>query len=235
MAIIIFNIFQEGNNKSIALSGGPNHSVSNTIIDILLFIPGVTASLVVFLVFGTTKSWRQYRDLVVGGCGIRTKIYERRIQRAEEGRDGGGLEFERLPSLPNRAEEDEGIKAERRVRMFVTNLEPEPQAAAMADVTAAEPSAESSNHAKEEREQSRPANLEFHKPRFVDMALSVQPSPLPNSPIDTTASQDRVKQYGVLDEERTVEANGESQDERRFVTERPPKNDRKRVLGDSSD
>jgi len=70
-AIVIFTLFQASNNASLAASGGPNHSVQNAIADILFFIPGVTASLVVFLVFGTTKSWRQYRDLVVSACGIK--------------------------------------------------------------------------------------------------------------------------------------------------------------------
>jgi hypothetical protein len=55
-AIIIFNVFQSGNNASIAASGGPNLTVGNAIIDICLFIPGVTASLITFAVFGTTKS-----------------------------------------------------------------------------------------------------------------------------------------------------------------------------------
>lgn len=241
VAIIIFDIFQQGNNKSIALSGAPNHSVSNTISDILFFIPGVTASLVVFLVFGTTKSWRQYRDLVVGGCGIRTKIYERRIQRASA-TPPPGLEFERLPSLPNRPSEDNAIKVERRVRMFVTSMPQEPQGH-NPQVSTAVTAAESSNT-------GRPAKIEFHKPRFVDMAMSVPPSPRPDaglavSPIDLTwpVSQDPVIQYGAVeDERRPTETNmnitnlgkPQDRDERRFVSERLPKNDQEDFLSDSS-
>ncbi|CZR59817.1 uncharacterized protein PAC_09711 [Phialocephala subalpina] len=129
VAIIVFTLFQANNNASIAASGEPNHSVSNTISDILLFIPGVTASLVAFLVFGTTKSWRQYRDLVVGGCGIRKKMIIKKVRRAEESTRvrTQGLEFERLPSLqksPSEEERKKGKEAIDRVRMFVKETGP---------------------------------------------------------------------------------------------------------------
>ncbi|KAE8448058.1 hypothetical protein EG329_009823 [Mollisiaceae sp. DMI_Dod_QoI] len=122
VAIIVFILFQSNNNASIAASGKPNHSVSNTISEILFFIPGVTASLVTFLVFGTTKSWRQYRDLVLGGCGLRKKMIIRRAQKAEKARRSQGLEFERLSSLRQRLSEEERKKTKEvvdRVRMFV--------------------------------------------------------------------------------------------------------------------
>jgi hypothetical protein len=117
----VYSTYQQKSYKIIAESGKPNYTVSSAISDILFFIPGVTASLVVFLVFGTTKSWRQYRDFIVGGCGIKRKIYEKRIQRDVEG-NSRGLEFERLPSLPHRESEDNAIKVEKRVRMFVTSM-----------------------------------------------------------------------------------------------------------------
>ncbi|CZR61688.1 uncharacterized protein PAC_11585 [Phialocephala subalpina] len=118
IAIIVFSPFQQGNNTAITKSGAPNHTVSNTISDILFFTPGVTASLVVFLVFGTTKSWRQYRDLVVGGCGVKRRTYERRMRRSEEGDNSGGLEFERLPSLPDRTsgQRDQSRKKSKDIR-----------------------------------------------------------------------------------------------------------------------
>src|SRR5207244_407610 len=103
----------------------PNFSTSNTISDIVLFIPGVTASLVAFLVFGTTKSWRQYRDLIVGGCGMRRRLIEKRVQRSEETSRSQGLEFQRLDSLPRRGSEEIRRKdAENRVRMFVKETGP---------------------------------------------------------------------------------------------------------------
>ncbi|KAF8851897.1 hypothetical protein BDZ45DRAFT_129285 [Acephala macrosclerotiorum] len=129
VATIVFTLFQANNNAAIAASGKPNHSVSNTISDILLFVPGVTASLVAFLVFGTTKNWRQYRDLVVGGCGIRKKMLVKKVRRAEESARvrTQGLEFERLPSLqksPSEEERKKGKEAVDRVRMFVKEIGP---------------------------------------------------------------------------------------------------------------
>lgn len=107
-------------NTDLATSGGPNLDPSGAIADIAFFAPGVTASLVAFLVFGTTKSWRQYRDMVVGGCGIRTKILQRRSQRdLENGQKS--LEFQHLPSLtrqPSEEERAQGKEPETRVRMF---------------------------------------------------------------------------------------------------------------------
>jgi hypothetical protein len=222
VAIIVFSLFQQRNNNAIAKSGAPNHTVSNTISDLLFFIPGVTASLVVFLVFGTTKSWRQYRDLVVGGCGVKRRMYERRIRRSEEGDNSGGLEFERLPSLPNRTSEDNAIKAERRVRMFVTSIsvEPEGQGAILSPTVAAP---ESSVHT---QALSAPRNIDFQKRRFIDMSQSAPPSPTNGSrstsgviPISMAAKQhmeDPVIQHRPVDEEQDPES-------RRFVNERLPR------------
>lgn len=207
VAIIVFSLFQQGNNKAIAESGAPNHTVSNTISDILFFIPGVTASLVVFLVFGTTKSWRQYRDLVVGGCDVKRRIYERQIRRSEEGDNSGGLEFERLPSLPNRTSEENAIKAERRVRMFVTSMPQKPEGH-NAVASPSIPTPESSNPT---RAPSRPMNIDFHKPRFIDMSQSVPQSPTTtaNSAVIPSGlavrehnEEDPIIQYGAVEEER---------------------------------
>ena len=232
VAIIGFSTFQQSNNKSIAESGAPNHTVSNTVSDILLFIPGVTASLVVFLVFGTTKSWRQYRDLVFGGCSVRRKMYERRIQRNEEG-NSGGLEFERLPSLSNRESEDNATKAERRVRMFVTSVSQEPEGHNSVDGNApTEPPAHTGAL-------SRSTNLNFSQPRFVPIA---DPSPHPdanpyNIPREFTRpySEDPVIQYGHVEEETRQETNlSRAPDSRRFVSERLPRKDPTDVLSGSS-
>ena len=118
MAIVGFSVFQVGNNAAIAASGGPNFTIGNTIADILFFIPGVSSSLFVFLVFGTTKSYKQYLELIVSCCGLRQKMKGTRNATPEE---GGSLEFTRLDSLPNnRAQElaNRGKELETRVRMF---------------------------------------------------------------------------------------------------------------------
>ncbi|KUJ11882.1 uncharacterized protein LY89DRAFT_738523 [Mollisia scopiformis] len=125
VAIIVFTLFQANNNAAIAASGQPDHSISGTISDIVLFIPGVTASLMAFLVFGTTKNWRQYRDLITGGCGIRKKLIIKRVRRAEEAARPQGLEFERLPSLqksPSEEERKKGKEAVDRIKMFVKEV-----------------------------------------------------------------------------------------------------------------
>lgn len=229
VAIIVFSLFQQGNNNAIAKSGAPNHTVSNTISDIAFFIPGVTASLVVFLVFGTTKSWRQYRDLVVGGCGVRRRIYERRIRISEEGDNSGGLEFERLPSLPNRKSEDNAINAERRVRLFVTSMPKEPEAQGALPPIITEPESLSNTRAP-----ITARNVDFYNPRFVGTSASV-PLSKTNGPRLTSAvvpaglpvkenEEDAMVQYGPVDEER-----GHGGDEgtggSRFVSEQLPKNE----------
>ncbi|KAK0106940.1 hypothetical protein ONS95_003655 [Cadophora gregata] len=157
ITIIIFTLFQASNNASIAAAGKPDFSVSGSIVDIVLFIPGVTASLVAFLVFGTTKSWRQYRDLVVGGCGLRRKIVHRKQQRDEEASRPQGLEFERLPSLQKSASEEQRKavqESENRVRMFARELNHN-----------TEPAAESSTPPKAHlRSPSNTRVPQFHRP-----------------------------------------------------------------------
>ena len=109
------------NSASNARAGEPDFSVHGAISDILFFIPGVTTSLVTYLVFGTAKSWTQYRDLVVGGCGLRKKIREHRGKPPSIGDNSRGFEFERLPTLPNRQSDDSAVKEREvmsRVRMF---------------------------------------------------------------------------------------------------------------------
>jgi hypothetical protein len=94
--------------------------VNGTIIDIILFVPGVTASLVNFLVFGTAKSWKQYRNLIVSGCGCRKKRLERSINQNDSDQEQP-LEFERLPSLQNTPSAEERMRneeAKNRIKMF---------------------------------------------------------------------------------------------------------------------
>ncbi|CZT44969.1 uncharacterized protein RSE6_05232 [Rhynchosporium secalis] len=125
IVIIISSLFTSRSNAALAASGKPDFSIRSAITDITLFLPGATASLVSFLVFGTTKSWRQYRDLVIGGCGLTRRIIRKKQQRAEEATRTQGLEFERLPSLKKSASEEERkaiSESENRIRMFAREM-----------------------------------------------------------------------------------------------------------------
>jgi hypothetical protein len=105
---------------ALAAAGKPSMDPAGAIVDIVFFIPGVTASLVAFLVFGTTKSWRQYWGLVTGLCGIRTTILQKRAARRAASPEQS-LEFQRLPSLTRNLSAEERartIEAENRVRIY---------------------------------------------------------------------------------------------------------------------
>jgi hypothetical protein len=220
IAIIVFSLFQASNNAAIAASGRPNLTVQNTIVDIVLFIPGVTASLVAFLIFGTTKSWRQYRDLFVSGCGMKRKLLEKKIQRDEESSRSQGLEFERLPSLPNtRSEAFQGKEVEDRIRMFVRESR-FPGAPSF--------STDSSGPSARSKTGSEPRILQFHKPlppktskedtsRVTEVGLSFE---------------NELAQYERLEAEHRQKDATES---RRFVMERLPQHWQVNFLEDSSD
>ena len=67
--------------------------------------------MVVFLVFGTAKSWCQYRDLIEGGFGIRACIKERRKKACSpiigaHGSNTRDFEFNRLSSLRHNPSDD---------------------------------------------------------------------------------------------------------------------------------
>ena len=138
-AIVVFSYLASTNNSSIVAAGRPDLSTKGAVVDILLFIPGVTASLVTFLVFGTAKSWRQYRDLLIGCCGIRNKIIQRNFLRQREYEDGDGVnnnnarigseedgvEFVILPRLettPSFEERARNEEATKRVQMFAREI-----------------------------------------------------------------------------------------------------------------
>ncbi|RDL37488.1 uncharacterized protein BP5553_04921 [Venustampulla echinocandica] len=120
--VVTFTLVQNYNVTSANAAGEPDHSTTGAIVDIVLFIPGATVSLAVFLVFGTTRSWRQYRDLIFCGCGSRTGTLPKSEQRSEIGIQGAqDLEFQRLPSITHRPSVEEAARKwelERRVRMF---------------------------------------------------------------------------------------------------------------------
>lgn len=260
VAIIVFTLFQSHNNAAIAASGQPDHSISGAISDILFFIPGVTASLVAFLVFGTTKNWRQYRDLVVGGCDIRKKVITKKVRRAEEAARSQGLEFERLPSLQmSRSEEERkrGKEALDRVKMFVKEIGPRDDSSNEGEGSGAPGT----------RVDTEPRVVQFHHPMPPVTGVSVdQMSPISSrsrqntvtatSPssmdhprhnisnsIDAGSSfepEDQVIQYArpEIQQEghaRQVSGTGET---RRFVMERLPQTQRKQndfIESDSSE
>ncbi|KAB8294840.1 hypothetical protein EYC80_006801 [Monilinia laxa] len=100
VVLIVFSLNSERNFQRLAKSSSPDFSIPGCITDIILFIPGVTTSLLVFLVFGTAKSWRQYQDLIISGCGLRTKFPKsKRRGVIGSGDDEQGTEFQRLPSM----------------------------------------------------------------------------------------------------------------------------------------
>lgn len=223
VVIIVFTLFQANNNASIAASGAPNLSVSNTISDIVLFMPGVTASLVAFLVFGTTKSWRQYRDLVVGGCGMKRRIIEKRVQRNEEAGRSQGLEFQRLDSLPRRASEEIRQKdAESRVRMFVKETEPQ-------DFNESD-SPTSSGPSTHARAQSVGRSVQFHRP--MPAALK-QPSPGVIEVSFSVEQEDEVIQYERQDQHALKRQ--DAVEPHRFVMERLPRHTQTDFLESASE
>lgn len=118
-AIIIFSVFQKRDKKDILRDGKPDRSARAAISHVVFFIPGVTVSLVVYLVFGTSKSWRQYRDLVFGICGLKRTL-QRRWKPKKDEENSAVYEFERLPSMSNKSGEMsiKGREIETRVRMF---------------------------------------------------------------------------------------------------------------------
>ncbi|KAM3076554.1 hypothetical protein ACMFMG_007362 [Clarireedia jacksonii] len=85
----------------LAKASSPNFSTSGAITDILFFIPGVTTSLVCFLVFGTTKSFQQYKYLILCGCGKRQSFPKSKKRGGIElqHQNEQGTEFQRLSSM----------------------------------------------------------------------------------------------------------------------------------------
>lgn len=98
--MIIFSLVSEQSFQKLGKSSSPDLSISGCIIDIVLFVPGVTTSLLIFLVFGTAKSFAQYKDLIVSGCGHHTKFPKSKKRGViGSGDEEQGTEFQRLPSM----------------------------------------------------------------------------------------------------------------------------------------
>jgi len=94
--IIIFTYIHRARARALAATGGPDLSVSSANADILFSIPGVSASLLCYFVFGTTKSWRQYRDLIVSGCGCFRRTNQSKRIWDGEGTSNSDREVERV-------------------------------------------------------------------------------------------------------------------------------------------
>lgn len=93
------------NYAKIAAIGKPDFSSRGANIDIALFVPGVSTSLLVILVFGTTKSPKTYWDFLFCCGGRRNEAPKRSMRRrtAVTLKDpvGTSSEFDRLPSVPS--------------------------------------------------------------------------------------------------------------------------------------
>lgn len=125
VAISMTTIYLAQMNHATALSGHPDFTTKTAISEICVFIPGVSASLVSFLIFGTTKSWRQYRDLVVSCCGLRRKRRNESDTSPASPAKVDGFRLQELPSLNKSESEKEREKkqeAENRIKMFVREM-----------------------------------------------------------------------------------------------------------------
>ncbi|RKF79329.1 putative glycoside hydrolase [Golovinomyces cichoracearum] len=88
VVIVFLTLHRIKSNAIMVKSGEPDLSVSNAIVESLLFLPGVSASLMAFLVFGTTKPWSNYRDLMLGDCSGGRRKMSKRMQYNSSFDDG---------------------------------------------------------------------------------------------------------------------------------------------------
>jgi hypothetical protein len=173
---------------------------------------------------GTTKSWKQYRDLVLGGCGLGRIVFKKkRIRTPENGDQPQALEFERLPSLHNRPSEEErkkGIEAETRVRMFVKDSIPDSDSsidgASIGPVSTAPPPSTRTSLGRL-RAASETRTVQFHRPRPV-VTRNGRHASSGDIGLGTHAErEDPVIQY-----ERQDWGHKNSERDRRFVDKRLP-------------
>ncbi|WYZ45328.1 hypothetical protein EsH8_VIII_000644 [Colletotrichum jinshuiense] len=69
---ILFQVSSAQENSRVSMSDGPDLSTERLHLDLILFLPGVSASLLTFVVFGTTKTFRDY---------LVAKLIPRRLRR----------------------------------------------------------------------------------------------------------------------------------------------------------
>jgi hypothetical protein len=184
----------------------------------------VTASLVAFLVFGTTKSWRQYRDLVTGGCGVKRKIIQKKTQRSEEARRNQGLEFQRLDSRPRRESQEIKRKdAENRVRMFVKETGPHDFDASDSPIASSGPSTISR------------AESVGRRPMGASRIASKQPSPGVVEISFSIEQQDEVIQLERSEGNQHVHGRQIAAEPSRFVMDHPPQHTQADFLESASE
>ena len=94
VTIVCFEFQRKTTTDVLAQQQSPDLSTSSAVSEILLFIPGVTAGLVAFLLFGTTAHFRQRYVQAIQRARSATK---RRPSLPEPGRGGGDL-WDRLDS-----------------------------------------------------------------------------------------------------------------------------------------
>jgi len=220
------------------VAGEPDFSVASAISAIVFFIPGVTTSLVVFLVFGTAKSWRQYRNLITGCFGLRACMGERRTKAQSPviGAQNRDFEFDRLPSLRNReSQEIIVLKTEvaNRVRMFSETpiFENEDQYE----------TGELSIFASE-RTTNAPAVRQFHRPLRTPVEQVQRPAQVASRrdsaadrAADRAAQQYDVEDHGIQYGPIVREEGSNSADTKRFVGQRVTQRSPEAYLDDSSD
>jgi len=166
------------------------------------------------LVFGTTKSWRQYRGLVVGGCGIKRKIIEKKVQRNEEASRSQGLDFQRLESLSCRESEEISRKdAEDRVRMFLKEAGPRDYDDSFSP---AEPSTRTGGESVGRR------SVQFHRQLPPAGTTSKQPAADLIEVRFSVENEDQVTQYERYEGNQLGHSRQTSTEPRRFVMERLP-------------
>jgi len=194
----------------------------------------VTASLVVFLVFGTAKSWRQYRNLITGCFGLRACIGERRAKAQSPviGAQNRDFEFDRLSSFRNReSQEIIVLKTEvaNRVRMFSGTpiFENEDQ------YEAGELSISAS-----ERTTNAPAVRQFHRPLRAPVEQVQRPAQVASrrdSAADRAAQKYDIEDHGIQYGPIVREEGSNSADTKRFVGQRVTQRSPEAYLDDSSD
>lgn len=193
------------------------------------------AILTIILHSGTTKSWRQYRDLVRSGCGLSRLLIKKkkRIRSPENGQEPqGGLEFERLPSLhqtPSEVERQKGKEAESRIRMFTKDSIPDSDSgsndgASIGPVSVAPPASTKTSLGRV-RAASETRTVQFHRPRPVVTRNGRHASSgnigLASHPVRERQIEDPVIQYESQDWGQR-----ESERYRRFVNKQlPPRPD----------
>jgi hypothetical protein len=223
VALVVFTLFQANTSAAVAAAGQPDFSTTSANFEIAFFVPGVTASLMVFLVFGTAKPWSQYRKLIQGAFGIKRWMEERR-KKAAIGVQSRDFEFDRLPSLRNQPSEDDLTRKSEladRVRMFSIYDE--------ADETVRPPT--TTDIFAGDRRDYNPGGLQFHQPHISDSVHIQKPDRVAHGP-DSHLHNQHVDYESIT---RKQDFDSRSMDSKMFVGYRVAQRSPEAYLEDSSD